>query len=137
MGLFSSGASSSKLTIEAYAVAGKKDVSRKVGSMVVQVNPNSITRKFEVKFEDKQPIGDTSGSSTFKGIKDEAIDFVLQFDGTGIVDSKRTNIAKEIEYLRVLIGYVGSAHETSYLKLIWGNAASIIKAASTAFFEER
>lgn len=112
--------SSSKLTIEAYIKAGKKDISQKVDTMSVQVNPNSISRKFEVEFEKTEAIGDTSGGSKFKRIKDETVDFTLQFDGTGIVDSKNIDIAKQIQKLRNLIGYFGNAHETSYLKLTWG-----------------
>lgn len=88
----------------------------------VLVNPSSVSHTFSLSFDDdKLPAGAAHPATRWKKTKPETMSFDLIFDGTGVIDSKKTDVDKMIkEFKKYTLKYQGDIHEPAYLKLSWG-----------------
>lgn len=108
----------SKLNIESYK---DKGFNSKIGSYEVMLNPESYTHNYSIEYSKKQAPGRSDTSIKFHKATPQTLSFDLVFDGTGVVDPKRTGLISEIEKFRnVVYKYNGNIHKPNYLKLIWG-----------------
>jgi len=102
-------------------------------SFEVQINPESYTLDYKVKFAESGQGHGTSGKQLkYECTEPEEISVEFLFDNTGIIDGKpRESIADDIKKFRsVLIEYKGDSHEPRQFKLVWG-ANSIFKGRVT------
>lgn len=108
------------LTIEGYKDEG---FSSKVGSYAVMINPESYSQDFSIQYNEEQSQGSPDASIKYDKTVPSTLSFDMIFDATGVVDSKRTDLAGEItKFKKVAYDYNGVIHSPNYLKLIWGKA---------------
>jgi len=109
----------SYLTIEAYK---DSKFNNKIDSYKVMINPETYTQNYAVEYSKRQASGRSDTSIKYDKSLPQDLSFDLIFDGTGVVDPKRTGLASEIKKFKdIVYTYNGSIHKPNYLKLIWGN----------------
>jgi hypothetical protein len=137
-----------KMRIEVYEKSDYKGDPRK--TIFVQLNPEKYSIKHNVVFYEGQAMGAVGNDLKFNKIEGEEVSFDYIFDSSGVVppgkiiDGKgeislltsvgdaikpalanpfeeTKTVEKEVEEFRkLLMGYIGTSHQTSYLKLLWG-----------------
>ncbi|MGB3466731.1 MAG: LysM peptidoglycan-binding domain-containing protein, partial [Cyclobacteriaceae bacterium] len=108
------------LTIEGFKDNGFND---SVGDYVAMINPDKMTEKFKVEYNDEQSPGSPNTVIKYRKSLPSDLDFELVFDGTGVVNPKRTQLMSEIgKFKRIVYDYNGAIHSPNYLKLTWGKA---------------
>ncbi|MCC2545351.1 LysM peptidoglycan-binding domain-containing protein [Hymenobacter sp. BT175] len=108
-----------KMTIQAYE---DEKFSTKGARYDVFLNPESFSHTHSVTYSKTQKPGAAGGSPKFTHANPDTVSFALHFDGTGVIDSTRTDVAAEIKQLQnVVLDYQGKIHAPYYLKLIWGS----------------
>ena len=63
----------------------------------VMLNPDAFKRTYGASIGDDETIGLDGSQGKNKGFAPESYSFSLIFDGTGIVDPKRTDVSKELD----------------------------------------
>ena len=63
----------------------------------VMLNPDDFKRTYGASISDDETIGSKGSQGNNKGFAPETYSFSLIFDGTGIVDSRRTNVSQELD----------------------------------------
>ncbi|MEO1261782.1 MAG: hypothetical protein AAFZ15_23460 [Bacteroidota bacterium] len=112
----------SYLTITAYK---DKSFSSKIGTYTVMINPEKYTQNSSVEYSTEQGQGAPGTTIKYKKTTPQTISFVLVFDGTGVVSSKRTDLVEEIDQFKKLVyDYNGEIHSPNYLELKWGAGLS-------------
>lgn len=107
-----------KMVIEAY---DKADYSGEpLDTFRVMFNPENYSRKYAVKYKDKQGAGDTASPQTFESIEPESYDFTFTLDGTGVTGTKVV-VHEEIEHFLDVTGRNnGDIHRPNYILISWG-----------------
>lgn len=108
-------------TSEAAEGGGVPEVRDKFEALI---NPETYTIDYKVKMSEVQAPGTIGVQAKFVCTLPEELTFEFLFDNTGIIDGKSNpdGVLDNIKHLqKVLIGYQGESHETSHLKLVWGN----------------
>lgn len=111
--------------LQQMTVVGYKDenFSSKVGSYTAMLNPETYSQNFDVQYNVEQGQGTPDATIKYEKSTPSTVNFDLMFDATGVVNSKRTNLASEIsKFKKVVYDYNGNIHSPNYLKLIWGKA---------------
>ncbi len=103
----------------------------------VMINPESIKWNRTIKYNVKEAI-DTSGpDQKYEFTPNDEISFDIVIDCTGIVDTKRTDMEKEIKALeKIVYTYNGTIHRPNYLKICWGNITpfqTVLKTFNTTY----
>lgn len=92
-----------------------------VESFEALLNPEQVSLSKSVVYNEGNEQNSAGGDKSFEKMGDETLSFDLFFDGTGIVDDKKTDIVKEITQLeKVVLNYVGKIHRPYYLVVEWG-----------------
>lgn len=108
------------LTMEGFK---DKSFSESVGTYVAMINPEKYTEKFRVEYNDEQSPGSPNAVIKYRRSLPSDLDFELIFDGTGVVNQKRTQLMSELgKFKRIVYDYNGDIHSPNYLKLTWGKA---------------
>lgn len=106
------------LTIQGYK---DKAFRSQVGSYKALINPDKYTHTYEISFNEEQGIGTSNASIKYKKSSPQGLNFELLFDGTGIISSSRTDVAKDIDdFKKIVYQYNGDIHKPNYVKLVWG-----------------
>ncbi len=111
--------------LQQMTVVGYKDenFSSKVGSYTAMLNPETYSQNFDVQYNVEQGQGTPDATIKYEKSTPSTVNFDLIFDGTGVVNAKRTDLASEIsKFKKVVYDYNGNIHSPNYLKLIWGKA---------------
>ncbi|MEQ9405959.1 MAG: LysM peptidoglycan-binding domain-containing protein [Cyclobacteriaceae bacterium] len=111
--------------LQQLTVVGYKDenFSSKVGAYTAMLNPESYSQSYDVQYNVEQGQGTPDATIKYEKSTPSTLNFDLLFDGTGVVNSKRTDLASEItKFKKVVYDYNGNIHSPNYLKLIWGKA---------------
>lgn len=111
--------------LQQMTVVGYKDenFSSKVGAYTAMLNPETYSQNFDVQYNVEQGQGTPDATIKYEKSTPSTVNFDLIFDATGVVNSKRTNLASEIsKFKKVVYDYNGNIHSPNYLKLIWGKA---------------
>jgi len=123
-----------KMKIMAYS---DNNFSEKVDELFVQLNPESYTLDYEVRFANSQTTGSSGQELLFDRIRPQRLNFDFLFDRTGALggssnipgvggspiggDSNEEGVQPDIDLLReVTMGFDGNIHRTKYLILSWG-----------------
>lgn len=108
------------LTMEGFK---DKNFSESVGTYVAMINPEKYTEKFRIEYNDEQSPGSPNTVIKYRRSLPSDLDFELIFDGTGVVNPKRTQLMSELgKFKRIVYDYNGDIHSPNYLKLTWGKA---------------
>jgi len=137
-----------KMRIEVYEKSDLKGDPLK--TIFVQLNPEKYSMKQNVVFCEGQAIGASGNDLKYNRTEGEEVTFDFVFDSSGvvppgkIVDGKgkvsllskvadslepaivnlfeeTKTVEKDVdEFRKLLMGYIGKTHQTSYLKLLWG-----------------
>jgi len=110
--------------LEYLTIKGYEDCKfqQEAGTYQVLINPEKYAENRTVEYSRQQAQGEPGTSVRYTKSPPAQISFELIFDATGVVDPKRTDLAKEIKQFKDLAyEYNGNIHSTNYLKLNWGN----------------
>lgn len=122
-----------KLIIEAYT---KEDYSGSpIDTFTVLFNPENYSRKYAVKYKDRQGAGDTASPQVFESIEPETFDFTFTLDGTGAAIAK-VEVHKEVEHFLDVTGRNnGDIHRPPYVLVSWGTMLikGVLKSADINF----
>ncbi len=103
----------------------------------VMMNPESIKWNRSITYNEQQPIDSSSTSQKYKNTPSDNLSFDLIIDCTGIVDPKRTDLAKEMKLLEdIIFTYNGKIHRPNYVKIQWGANIiffSVLKTFNTTY----
>ncbi len=89
--------------------------NRKIGSIVLAANPDSVVLNHSVSMESGNDAGKYSGETQFS--------FIL--DGTGALYDSNKTVAQQVEYLKkITIAYDQEKKSSCYVKVEWGNVFS-------------
>ena len=87
----------------------------------VMINPESIKWERNIEYTTKQGLDSSSTSQKYKKTPSDKLNFDIVIDCTGVVDSKRKDMAKEIGALeRIIFTYNGKIHRPNFVKIQWG-----------------
>lgn len=111
--------------LQQITLVGYKDenFSSKVGAYTAMLNPETYSQNYDVQYNVEQGQGTPDATIKYEKSTPSTLNFDLIFDGTGVVNNKRTNLSSEIsKFKKVVYDYNGNIHSPNYLKLIWGKA---------------
>mgnify|MGYP000624787515 FL=1 len=84
----------------------------------VMINPESIKRDRAIEYNEQQAPDSSSASQKFKSMPSEKLSFDIVIDCTGVVDTKRTVMYKEISALeKIIFTYNGKNHRPNFVKI--------------------
>lgn len=85
------------------------------------INPDTIKIQKSIEYNEQQAPATSSASQKYKSTPSDKLTFEIVIDCTGVVDSKRTDMAKEITALETIIyTYNGKIHRPNFVKVQWG-----------------
>jgi hypothetical protein len=88
----------------------------------VMINPESLKWGRKVSYNKRQAINSSSTSQKYKHTPSDNLSFDLIIDCTGVVDSKRVDLMKEIKRLEYIVyTYNGVIHRPNFVKIQWGS----------------
>lgn len=103
----------------------------------VMINPDNIKWQRGIEYNEQQAPNTSAPSQKYKSTPVEKLNFDITIDCTGIVDAKRTDMAKEINALESIIyTYNGSIHRPNFVKVQWGKSLvfkGVLKSMDTSF----
>lgn len=113
-----------KLYLKSFHYTGNKKDPSKGAEFTAMVNPNNISQKIGINYNEIAVPGSIKPQLQFTNIQNETLDFNLIFDGTGLIDPNH-NVSYLEEQLakfkEVTYGYSGKHHEVGYIELKWGS----------------
>lgn len=122
-----------KLIIEAYKT---EDYSGSpIDTFTAMFNPENYSRKYAVKYKDRQGAGDTASPQVFEAIEPESYDFTFLLDGTGVTGTS-VKVHEEVEHFLDVTGRnIGDIHRPPYLIVSWGSLLikGVLKSADINF----
>jgi hypothetical protein len=87
----------------------------------LMINPDSIKWQRSVEYNEQQAPDSSSASQKYKSSPSDKVSFDIVIDCTGIIDSKRTDMAAEINALeKIVFTYNGKIHRPNFVKIQWG-----------------
>lgn len=103
----------------------------------VMINPESIKWQRNIEYNEQQSPDSSSPSQRYKSTPCDQLSFDIVIDCTGVVDSNRTEMAKEIEALeKIIFTYNGKIHRPNFVKIQWGKNItfkSVLKSFDTTY----
>lgn len=91
------------------------------GSYRVMINPESLKQQGSIEYNEEQAPDTNTSSPKYKYTPGDLLNFDIVIDCTGVVDSSRTNLPKEIETLKhIIFTYNGGIHRPNFVKIRWG-----------------
>lgn len=111
----------SKMRIVAFSNPERKTEE---GAMDVQVNPETFSQKYEIKYNKDQAQGTSGKLPEFNKIEPQKMEFELLFDRTGVINgatARENGIQDDLDKLRnLVIAYDGDKHKPKYVSVYWG-----------------
>jgi hypothetical protein len=87
----------------------------------LMINPDTIKWQKNIEYNNQQAPDSSTASQKFKSTPSQKLNFDIVIDCTGVVDSKRTNLATEISALeKIVFTYNGQIHRPNFVKVQWG-----------------
>lgn len=87
----------------------------------VMINPDSLKWNRSVEYNQQQAQDSSSASQRYKNTPSDKLSFDIVIDCTGIVDTTRTDMKKEMSALEAIVfTYNGKIHRPNYVKIQWG-----------------
>lgn len=124
----------SKLIIKGYSTESFSGGGK---SFTANINPEQIQISRGISYNNEDKGTDTAGNTpVFNGYDDDQISFDLFFDGTGLIEGAKRDVAGQIQLLHdVCYTYNGSTHEPYFCKVIWRtiNFKCRLKSISTSY----
>lgn len=107
-----------KLLIEGYKEIG---CSTKLGSLDLQINPESYKLNKSVKFAPRKKLGNAAQEPGFSRYFPSNLSFDVLFDATGVIPTGGKSVDDRISELEELVYTMnGESREPSYVKITWG-----------------
>jgi Contractile injection system tube protein len=97
------------------------------------INPDSVKWQRKVEYTEEQAPDSSTPSQRYKYSPNDTLSFEVVIDCTGIVDSKRTDMAKETAALEnIVFTYNGEIHRPNFVITRWGQKLTF-KGVLTSF----
>jgi len=117
--------------LELMKITGYKDenFTQKISGdpYTLMINPESIKWNKSIVYNEQQPIDSSATSQKYKSTPSDNLSFDIVIDCTGIVDTKRTDLLKEIKALEdIVYTYNGDIHRPNFVKIQWGSDISFL-----------
>jgi hypothetical protein len=93
----------------------------------VRINPADYTSKFEISYNDRQPMGGNALQPKFNSAGEREFELDIVMDGTGVVpptspNSTGIDVNSQLEDLKnVVYKVVGKEHQPNTVMLVWGS----------------
>ncbi len=88
---------------------------------LMMLNPESVKWQRNIEYNQQQAPDSSSASQRYKSTPSDKLNFDIVIDCTGVVDPKRTDMAKEISTLEnIIFTYNGAIHRPNFVKVQWG-----------------
>ncbi len=85
------------------------------------LNPEKIDLDRTIKYVDKPKPGASKNSPEFSSAGGSQLSFELIVDCTGVVDSKKTDLPKNLAgFKKVVYDYNGTVHRPNFVRITWG-----------------
>ncbi len=111
---------------EPLQITGYSDENYKTlvgGPYEVMINPESLKLQRSIDYNEQQPPDSSSTAPKYQHTQSDKFSFDIVIDCTGIVDSKRTDLAKEIKTLEdIVFVYQGKTHRPNFVTIQWGKS---------------
>jgi nucleoid-associated protein YgaU len=96
---------------------------KKLSDYQVMMNPASIKWDRSIEYSNSQAPDSGEPSPKYKKSPAQNLSFELVIDCTGVVDSGRLNLPKEIKSLKETIySYKGNIHRPNFVSIYWGGS---------------
>ncbi len=112
-----------KMTITGYE---DEDFQAPIGSnpYKVMINPESIKQQRSIEYNEIQPPDSSTTSQRYQSTPSEKLSFDIVIDCTGIIDSSRTQMDKEINALaKIIYEYNGDIHRPNFVMIQWAKTS--------------
>lgn len=87
----------------------------------VMINPASIKRNQVIKYSEIQSEGSPIPELKYKNTPSYSVSFDITIDCTGVVNSSRTDLMKEMKTIeKIVYNYNGKIHRPNFVQLLWG-----------------
>ena len=112
-------------SLEMMKITGYKDkgFSSKISGnpYVLMMNPTELKWNGKIEYTDQSVPDSITPSQKYKFSSNKKLNISIDIDCTGIVDSKRVNMEKEISALSTIVyDYNGEIHRSNFVKIQWG-----------------
>ena len=95
------------------------------GEYKVMLNPETYSEDYEINYTPQKGVASSNATPLFNHAEPGTISFDILIDGTGVINSKRTKVAKEIkDFKKIAIKYQGKDHAPPIVTLKWGAGLS-------------
>lgn len=94
------------------------------------INPASISRTLNVVNNKKGSRGSAHTDGQWMGLESETLTFDLIFDGTGIVDTNRTDVDKEIKKFLKVVYVDPENNKATFVEIVYGKLNVLCKLQS-------
>ncbi len=112
-------------SLEMMKITGYKDkeFSSKISGdpYTLMMNPTELKWNGKIEYTDQSVPDSSTPSQKYKFSSNKKLNISIDIDCTGIVDSKRVNMSKEIHALSTIVyNYNGDIHRSNFVKIQWG-----------------
>ncbi len=99
------------------------DFQNEVGSAYeMMINPDTLKWQKSIDYNSLQAADSSAPDLKYKSTPSATLGFDVVIDATGIVDSKRVDLATEVQNLEnTVYAYQGKSHRPNFVKIQWGN----------------
>ncbi len=93
----------------------------------VMLNPGNVKHGTGIKYNAVKAQGKSAVEAKFSNMEEETLVFSLMMDGTGVVPSgtrrrEPSDVSVQLRELKAVVyDYVGTQHEPSRVRVLWGN----------------
>ncbi len=102
----------------------------------VMINPSSMKHDRSITYDKKQALGTSGAQLKYLKTPSETLRFEITIDCTGVVDSTKTDLFKEMDDLeKIVYDYDGEIHKPHFVQLIWGSQVfnGVMKSMNTTY----
>jgi hypothetical protein len=95
-------------------------------SFAVMLNPAEFTHEYAIQYNTRKTLGQVATDAKFSAVDNDKVHFSIIVDGTGAVptagaSSPPKDVKSQLADLNsVIYQYVGSRHEPSHVRVLWG-----------------
>jgi len=115
-----------------------KDFQTKVSGdpYELMMNPDTLKWQRTVDYSELQSIDSSAPDLKYKNTPSCSLSFDVVIDCTGIVDSKRLDLAKEVDaFQNIVYTYKGETHRPNFVRIQWGSTIfeCVLKSLNTNY----
>jgi len=115
------------LSLTQFSVSGTGTITLVTSkSFEVMMNPAEFTHEYTIQYNTRKTLGQVSSDAKFSAVDNDKVQFSIVIDGTGAVPAAAAStppkdVKTQLADLNAVVyQYVGSRHEPSHVRVLWG-----------------